>query len=588
MSEPLSPALKAVSDAVLAVASQLSVDEVLQRLVDSARELAGARYAALGIPDGDGGFRRFLVSGMTDGLIAAMGPLPRTHGMLGAMLESSGPYRTEDIHDDPRFKGWWPRQHPDMRSFLGVPIVAQGEVIGSFYLTEKRGQTVFDETDQALIELLAAHASIAITNARLYERSRELSILSERNRLALELHDVVSQKLFSLVLTAEAAATQLDRDIPAARQQLERLGELAREALDELRSLIFGLRPPDLERDGLEGALRKEVQMLSGVHGVEIELTSDRSDGDGDAARNLALMRIVDEALHNALQHAHAQHIHVSLTNEGIEVTDDGVGFEPDKPELRSHHLGLTSMEERARELGATIEIRSAPGAGTKVRLKVARRVIRVLLVDDHAVVREGLRAFLELQDGLEVVGEAADGEEAVVEATRLTPDVILMDLVMPKLDGVGAMRRLRESVPSARVVVLTSFLEDERVLPAIQAGAAGYLLKNTEPAELARAVRAAQAGDAIIDPTVAARLVSALSHDRPAGRDPAEQLTRREREVLDLIVRGRSNKRIALELGIAEKTVKTHVGHVLAKLGVADRTQAALLAVREGLVPES
>jgi signal transduction histidine kinase len=372
MSEPLSPALKAVSDAVLAVASQLSVDEVLQRLVDSARELAGARYAALGIPDGHGGFRRFLVSGMSDGLIAAMGPLPRTHGMLGAMLESSGPYRTQDIHDDPRFKGWWPRQHPDMRSFLGVPIVAQGEVIGSFYLTEKRGQKVFDETDQALIELLAAHASIAITNARLYERSRELSILSERNRLALELHDVVSQKLFSLVLTAEAAATQLDRDVPAARQQLERLGELAREALDELRSLIFGLRPPDLERDGLEGALRKEVEMLSGVHGVEIELTSDQSDGDGDAARNLALMRIVDEALHNALQHAHAQHIRVRLTNDGIEVTDDGVGFEPDKPELRSHHLGLTSMEERARELGATIEIRSAPGAGTKVRLKVA------------------------------------------------------------------------------------------------------------------------------------------------------------------------------------------------------------------------
>ncbi len=214
--------------------------------------------------------------------------------------------------------------------------------------------------------------------------------------------------------------------------------------------------------------------------------------------------------------------------------------------------------------------------------------MIRVLLVDDHAVVREGLRAFLELQDGLEVVGEAGDGEEAVAEATRLEPDVILMDLVMPKLDGVGAMRQLRELVPTARVVVLTSFLEDERLLPAIQAGAAGYLLKNTEPAELARAVRAAQAGDAIIDPTVAAHLVSALANDRKTARDPGDQLTRREREVLELIVRGRSNKRIALELGIAEKTVKTHVGHVLAKLGVTDRTQAALLAVREGLVPES
>jgi len=214
--------------------------------------------------------------------------------------------------------------------------------------------------------------------------------------------------------------------------------------------------------------------------------------------------------------------------------------------------------------------------------------LIRVLLVDDHAVVREGLRAFLELQDGIEVVGEAGDGEEAVTEASRLEPDVILMDLVMPKLDGVGAMRRLRDVVPSARVVVLTSFLEDQRLLPAIQAGAAGYLLKNTEPAELARALRAAHKGEAIIDPTVAARLVSALADGSRTGRDERDQLTRREREVLELIVRGRSNKRIALELGIAEKTVKTHVGHVLAKLGVTDRTQAALLAVREGLVPES
>jgi DNA-binding NarL/FixJ family response regulator len=211
--------------------------------------------------------------------------------------------------------------------------------------------------------------------------------------------------------------------------------------------------------------------------------------------------------------------------------------------------------------------------------------MIKVLLVDDHAVVREGLRAFLELQDGLQVVGEAEDGEQAVLVADRLRPDVILMDLMMPKLDGVGAMRLLRDRVPDARVVVLTSFLEDERLLPAIQAGAAGYLLKNAEPAELARAIRAAHAGEAIIDPTVAARLVSALADGSRAIGDPREQLTRREREVLELIVRGRSNKRIAFELGIAEKTVKTHVGHLLAKLGVTDRTQAALLAVRKGLV---
>jgi two-component system, NarL family, response regulator LiaR len=210
---------------------------------------------------------------------------------------------------------------------------------------------------------------------------------------------------------------------------------------------------------------------------------------------------------------------------------------------------------------------------------------IRVLIVDDHAVVREGLRNFLELQEGIDVVGEAGDGQAALTAEADLSPDVILMDLVMPVLDGVGAMRALHERGSASRVIVLTSFLDDDRILPAIRAGAAGYLLKDVEPAELARAVRDACAERAAIDPTVAARLLHTLSQD---GTDPPatvpDTLTPREREVLCLIAAGRSNKRIARELGVAEKTVKTHVGHVLAKLGVSDRTQAALVAVRAGL----
>jgi NarL family two-component system response regulator LiaR len=208
---------------------------------------------------------------------------------------------------------------------------------------------------------------------------------------------------------------------------------------------------------------------------------------------------------------------------------------------------------------------------------------IRVLIVDDHSVVREGLQAFLQLQDDLEVVGEAADGEEAIEAASRLQPDVILMDLVMPRLGGVAAMRRLREEVPEARVIVLTSFLDDDKLLPALRAGAAGYLLKNAEPQEVARAVRAAHAGEALLDPVVAARLVETLAAED--GQEPLDRLTPREREVLVLIGRGFSNKRIANELDLSEKTVKTHVGHVLAKLGVTDRTQAAVVAVRAGIV---
>jgi signal transduction histidine kinase len=378
MPEPLSPALKAVSDAVLAVASQLSVEQVLQRLVDRARELAGARYAALGIPDGNGGFRRFLVAGMSDELIASMGPLPRTHGMLGAMLQASDAYHTADIHQDSRFRGWWPDQHPDMRSFLGVPIVVRGEVIGAFYLTEKERADAFDELDRELIELLAAHAAIAITNAQLYERSRELSILSERNRLALELHDVVSQKLFSLNLSADAAATLLERDPVAASAQLARVRELAREALAELRSLILGLRPADLDHDGLEGALRKELEMLGRVHGVEVELHAEAAAlAGGPDEVDVQVLRIAQEALHNAVRHAAARRVTVRLIDRDrhltLEVADDGIGFDPADPELRSLHLGLTSMEERASELGARFELSSAAGAGTTVRIEVSR-----------------------------------------------------------------------------------------------------------------------------------------------------------------------------------------------------------------------
>jgi len=210
--------------------------------------------------------------------------------------------------------------------------------------------------------------------------------------------------------------------------------------------------------------------------------------------------------------------------------------------------------------------------------------VIRVLIADDHAVVRQGLRTFLDLQADIDVVGEAADGEEAVAVAAEHAPDVILLDLVMPRLDGIGALRRLRETAPAARVIVLTSFGEDERLFTALRAGASGYLLKDVEPAELVRAIRAAHEGNSPLSPTIATRVVEEIAQ---GGGAPAQvdDLTPRERDVLILIAKGRSNKVIALELGVAEKTVKTHVSHILGKLDLTDRTQAALYAVRHGLV---
>jgi signal transduction histidine kinase len=368
-----SPAFNALSDAVLAIAAERSVEPILQKLVDAARELADARYAALGVPDEEGAFAQFITSGMSDELIEAMGPLPRTHGLLGAMLESEQAYRTSDIRRDPRFRGWWPAAHPDMRSFLGVPIVSRTGIIGAIYLTDKIGAGDFTEEDERLIQTFAAHASVAIENARLFERSRELSIVEERTRVARELHDSVTQQLFSVALTAEAADTLLERDPAAAHAQLERLRELAKDAMDELRAVISALRPVALEADGLEATLRKHVDLLRRVYRRDIGL--EIADAPRlDPAAEGEVFRVVQEALQNALRHAGDASLYVRLgAHDGhlmLTVSDDGDGFDlAEAP--RARRLGLTSMEERARSLGGQLAIESRPGEGTTVRLEV-------------------------------------------------------------------------------------------------------------------------------------------------------------------------------------------------------------------------
>jgi two-component system, NarL family, response regulator LiaR len=207
-------------------------------------------------------------------------------------------------------------------------------------------------------------------------------------------------------------------------------------------------------------------------------------------------------------------------------------------------------------------------------------RRTRVLIVDDHAVVRQGLRTFLEMQPDLEIVGEAGDGSAAVAASAAKKPDVVLMDLVMPVMDGVEATRRIRADLPDVRVIVLTSFAGEDKVFPALRAGAAGYLLKDVKPAELADTIRAVARGESRLAPDIQKKLVTGIAGP---GAD-VEALTVREEDVLRCLARGRSNKEIAADLFIAEKTVKTHISSILAKLRLEDRTQAAVYAVKHGL----
>jgi signal transduction histidine kinase len=403
--------LRRLLDVTLDLGAERRTEPVLRQILAAARELAGARYAAIGVPDGDGGFALFLTSGVDAHTWDLIGSLPRTHGLLGALLASPRPIRLADIRDDPRF-GYYPKHHPVLRSFLGMPIVAGGEVLAELFLADKTadpaaggpgpepaGVAGFTKDDERVVGMLAAHAALAVANAQRTERARELSVAEERTRLARDLHDSVTQTLFSLSLAAEAAdalsrpaagrpepgskpgskpgsgsGSEADRDGRLA-EQLDRVRLLARTALTEMRTLVDTLRPPDVDADGLAAALRRRVALLRRVHEVPIELTTRGPARLTEHSIERETLRVANEALANALQHAGASRIEVRLDTGGdpvrLVVLDDGSGFDLAEVRRVSRRLGLTSMRERAEALGGTLHLDTAPGEGTRVTLEV-------------------------------------------------------------------------------------------------------------------------------------------------------------------------------------------------------------------------
>ncbi|MFF4478123.1 GAF domain-containing sensor histidine kinase [Streptomyces sp. NPDC001520] len=370
--------LSRVSGALLAMSRHLEVRDVLKTIVVSARELLDAEYAALGVSDDHGGFAQFVVDGVSDEQWKAIGPLPRQHGILAAMLKDATPQRLADVRRDVRFEGW-PSAHPEMSDFLGLPIADGDEVLGAVFLANKRcpkpeGGCGFTAEDEELLAILAQHAAIALTNARLYERSRELTIAGERARLAHELHDAVSQKLFSLRLTAQAATALVDRDPGRAKGELQQIALLAAEATDELRSAVVELRPAALDEDGLVATLRTQVQVLDRAHSAQVTFACHGVRAL-PAAQEGAVLRVAQEALHNALRHADARQVDVTLTRHGqgarLRVTDDGRGFDPSAVRRAGRHLGLVSMRDRAGGVGGALAVESAPGKGTVIEMEV-------------------------------------------------------------------------------------------------------------------------------------------------------------------------------------------------------------------------
>jgi signal transduction histidine kinase len=371
-----------ISQVVLAVTSQLSVRDVLQVIVRSARSLAGAKYAALGVPSDHGTFAEFVVDGISARRQAQIGPLPRQHGLLAVMLREGKPLRMDDIRTDPRFRGW-PAAHPELTDVLAVPILDSGadngdddirnphdRVLGFIFAACKRGAGGFTERDEQVLRLFAAHAAIALTNARLYERARELSAAAERARLARDLHDAVAQKLFSVRAKARAAALLVPRDPVRAAAEIDSVAALAGEAHAELRAVIAGLAPPDLAA-GLAGSVRGYAVLAARTFGKQVRVQADELP-QLDGARETVLYRVAQEAIGNALQHSGSPEVSVRLSARPrsvvLEVSDCGRGFDPGQ----AHGgVGLRSMRERATSVGGTLAITSKPGGPTAVRLSV-------------------------------------------------------------------------------------------------------------------------------------------------------------------------------------------------------------------------
>ncbi|MCZ2114129.1 MAG: GAF domain-containing sensor histidine kinase [Anaerolineae bacterium] len=368
-------ALETLNRAALAIASELDVDKVLQLIADSARELVGADYAALAVGDwrgiGSSSVHQFITSGMSREQILRIDHWPHGYGLLGALIHEQKPIRIRRIQDDPRSVGF-PKGHPMMESFLGVPITGAGETLGNLYLTDKRGAEEFSTADQKLIEMLAAHAAVAIQNARLYSQVERLAILEERTRIGMDLHDGVIQSIYAVGLTLESTRLAL---LPDNNEEVSALLNTAIEGLNDairdIRNFILDLRPRRFAGDVLQGLaqLVREFQANTMVP-VSIHVPERLETLSMPLGR--AIFLTTQEALANVARHARAGEVNVSLNCIADRVTltvqDDGRGFDTSNESQRVGH-GLANMQARAESLHGRFDVKSAPGQGTTVIL---------------------------------------------------------------------------------------------------------------------------------------------------------------------------------------------------------------------------
>ena len=499
-----------------------------------------------------------------------------------------------------------------VHSAIFVPMESKGRVIGVLLIFAfQRGK--FDEYDLGLAEEIGSYLAVIAEHTLLYEESKETARLQERNRLAREIHDTLAQSLTSIIWHLNNIERTVQSGGEQAAEAIRRVRGLTSECLQEARRSVWNLQSPDVPI-GLEEALQGELRKTT-EQGFRTSIEVEGQEPDIiDGGCHLTVLRIAQEALSNVRHHSEAKRVTVDLSygTDAVRllVSDDGIGFEPSisssAPSPTRGGFGMTSMRERIRLAGGRIEVRSAPGMGTRVDAEVPYRQrqeqasndawasgdidasqsglltdrIRVLMVDDHEVVRQGIRNMLEETEEISVVGEAGEGEAAVAQILAIHPDVVLMDIQMPKQDGVETVRKLRQLGLDTPVILLSVYVKDEYIFDGLRAGARGYLMKDIGRAELVAAIKTVHEGGSLLQPMIANRLVERMAIDEASG------LSERQQEVLQLLASGARNQEIADQLFLSLRTVKFHVENLYRNLGVRTRTEAVRVARDRGILP--
>ena len=417
----------------------------------------------------------------------------------------------------------------------------------------------------------------------------QLTVSRERNRMARDLHDTLAHTLSAVSIQLEAVTTIWESSPDVARQRIEKIQGITRDGLNETRQALQALRSSPLEDLGLTMALHVMALKASERAGFRLHFTMPETMPDLLPEIELNLYRIAEEALNNAVQHAATSDLwfRLNLTDNRLilQIRDNGIGYDS-HTSPPAGHFGLVGMRERAIMCGGHPQNRERNTYRNINQLNTrTQTMIKVMIVDDQALARDGLEVIVGSSPDIDIIGTAENGADALSKLETLTPDVVLMDLKMPILNGVQTTRRIREDYPDIRVLVLTTFDSDEWVVDAIRAGASGYLLKDSPREDIVNAIKHTASGGTTVSPQITDTLYRVVKQGITVDSSISEDLNEREREILNLLANGLTNADIATKIHLAEGTVRNYVSSIFTKLDVADRTQAAALAWRHGLV---